>query len=59
MPEPNTRVVVLGAPKADKEFSIVSNDRQDLERKLEKFDGDVDKLAKALERELRDVTRGL
>lgn len=62
MPQPNTRVVVLGTPKADKEFDLFDNDRAQAQRELERLGGDIEALEKKIRRDVsaarRDLRRG-
>lgn len=53
MPEQNTRIVVTGAPRADKEFDVVSNDGKEAQRLAKLLATD----AEAAERELRRLLR--
>ena len=53
MPVQNTRVVVLGTPKADKEFALFDTDREAAQKALERLGNDAEKLA----RELRQAAR--
>ena len=53
MPEQNTRVVILGTPRADKEFDLFDNDRAKAQKRLKKLGGDARKLARELRREAR------
>ena len=59
MPVQNTRVVVLGTPKADKDFALFDNDRQEAQKALERLGGDAEKLARELRKAARaDNVRG-
>lgn len=51
MPEQDTRVVILGTPKADKEYQLFDNDRAKLQERLKALGNDADKLARELRRE--------
>ena len=53
MPQPNTRVVILGTPKADKEFTLFDNSREKTQAELRRLGGDAEKLARELQRKLR------
>ena len=50
MPERNTRVVILGTPKADKEFDVFDAERA-------KVQGDVKELLRAAEKLRADARR--
>lgn len=58
MPQPNTRVVVLGTPKADKDFDVFDAARLEAEREGEKRDKEATKLLRDLQRVGRDLRRG-
>lgn len=54
MPVPNTRIVVRGAPKADKEVTVVNSGREAAERLAQQHAQD----AKVMELEIRRLVQG-
>lgn len=59
MPEQNTRIVVVGAPKADKEFSVFVADREAVQRDIEQGRKTIEQVQREIERDLRQTTRGV
>lgn len=53
MPVPNTRVVVVGVPRADKAFEIVEINKQAIQRQAEQLVKDEAKTLAELRRTLR------
>lgn len=62
MPERNTRVVVLGTPKADKQFDVFDIERAKAQREGKQLARDAERLRRKLKRARaqarRDVRRG-
>lgn len=57
MPEQSTRIVVLGAPKADKEFDLFVGDRDAVERDVEEGRKDLEQVERELNRIGRSTLR--
>ena len=53
MPVPNTRIAVVGTAKADKDFTILDNDRKRLQALIDKFGGDLERVSREIERDAR------
>ncbi len=53
MPVENTRIVVIGAPRADKEFEIVEISKKEIQRQAELLVKDEERALRDLERTLR------
>lgn len=54
MPEQNTRIVVVGAPKADKQFETLSTERSKAQAEMT----DAQREAQRMEREIKRALRG-
>jgi hypothetical protein len=57
VPEPNTRIVVLGTPRADKEFDVYVGDRDRAQRDIERGDRELADVERDLQRAMREAAR--
>lgn len=53
MPKPNTRMVIIGAPRADRDFDSVEVSRREARRLADLMTRDVERFAREMERILR------
>lgn len=54
MPEQNTRIVVTGTPRADKEFEVLMQERKEGDRVQKKQQREEEKATSQLKRDLAD-----
>lgn len=57
MPEPNTRIVVLGTPKADKAFDVFVGDRDRAQREIDGGAKTLEDVERDLQRTMREAAR--
>ncbi len=57
MPLPNTRVVILGVPRADQAFEVVEVNKKDVQRQAEQFVKDEQRKLDEIKRNIAAAQR--